>query len=101
MRTVGFEQAAIRVERETEFEGLKEAINRAFSTGKVEKFLKRLDSGSVRVRDWESVLARGILERVDETRANSGKTAESLYQALTLSDQAQMREVLSVPGRGS
>jgi len=89
---VGFEQATIKIEREKEFEELKGAISRAFSSEKVENFLKLLRSDNVRVRDWESVLDRGLLERTDETLAKSGNTAQGLYQLLTLSDQAQMRE---------
>jgi hypothetical protein len=87
-----FEQATIKVEKETEFEELKSAISRAFGSERVERFLKRLDSSNIRVRDWDSVLAKGVLEKMDETLANSGKTALSLYQALTVSDRAQMRE---------
>ncbi|MBZ5572149.1 MAG: hypothetical protein LAO09_09750 [Acidobacteriia bacterium] len=89
---VGFQQAVIKVEREKEFAELKGAISRAFGSEKVEKFLKRLDSSNVRVRDWESVLAARLFEKVDETLAKSGQTAQSLYQSLTVSDQAQMRE---------
>ena len=89
---VSFQQAVIRIERETEFEELKGAISRAFGPAKVGKFLKRFRSESLRVRDWESVLSKGIVEKVDETLARSGKTARALYQSLTVSDQAQMRE---------
>ena len=92
MRTVGFQQAAIRVEREREFEELKGAVSRAFGSEKVERFLERLDSSNVRVRDWESVLAKVLLENTDEILANFGSSAEGLYQSLTVSDQAQMRE---------
>ena len=87
-----FEQAAIKVEKELEFEELKGAISRAFRAEKSEMFLKRLSSAGLRVRDWDSVLAAGIFERLDDALAKSGKTAASLYESLTLSDQAQMRE---------
>ena len=89
---VGFEQATIKVERETEFEELKSAIDRAFDAARAEKFLKQLQSGGIRVRDWDLVLAKRRIERTDESLAKSGKTALSLYQTLTVSDQAQMRE---------
>ena len=82
----GFEQAAIKVEREQEFQELKGAIERALSAA--EQFLKRLDSRSVRVRDFDAVLASGALDG----GSGSGKTAKDLYGALTVSDQAQMRE---------
>ena len=89
---VGFRQAVIKVEREKEFEELKAAISRAFGSEKVGSFLKRLDSSHVRVRDWDSVLAKRVLEKVDDVLAKSGQTAQGLYQSLTVSDQAQMRE---------
>jgi hypothetical protein len=43
-----------------------------------------------RVRDLETILARGVLEKVDDTMAKLG--VQKLYPALTVSDQAQMRE---------
>jgi uncharacterized ParB-like nuclease family protein len=86
---VGFQQAAIRIEKEREFQELKGAIDRVFSPEKVETFLKRVRSCGMRVRDVEAVLARGILEQVDSVLAKSG---QQLYQALTPSDQGQMRE---------
>jgi len=87
-----FQQAAIKVQKEQEFEELKGAITRAFRAEKTETFLKRLSSAGLRVRDWDAVLAAGVFEQLDETLAKSGKPAASLYQSLTLSDQAQMRE---------
>ena len=89
---MGFEQATIKVEKETEFEELKSAIDRAFDAAKVEKFLKYLQSSGIRVRDWDSLLARQVIERADDSLAKSGKAALSLYRTLTVSDQAQMRE---------
>ena len=89
---MGFEQATIKVEREKEFEELHGIIAHVLSSGTTERFLKRLNRDNLRVRDWDSVLAKGVFERVDDELAKSGKTAQSLYQALTVSDQAQMRE---------
>jgi len=89
---MGFEQATIKVEREKEFEELQGIISRALSPGTTERFLKRLSKDNLRVRDWDSVLAKGVFEKVDEELARSGKTAQGLYQSLTVSDQAQMRE---------
>ena len=84
---MGFEQATISVEREKEFEELKSAINGAFSGEKVEAFLKRLQRGNVRVRDWVSVL--GVLEKIAGTPSGE---LQGLYGKLTVSDQAQIRE---------
>jgi hypothetical protein len=90
--TVGFEQAVIKVEKEAQFAELKAAIERAFAPGTVEALLKRLDRVGIRVRDFDSVLERQVIERVDGTLKQSGTTARALYQGLTVSDQAQMRE---------
>ena len=87
---VSFEPTVIRVEREKEFEGLKCAIDRALGPERVGKFLKRVRRSGARVRDLEIILARGVFEKVDDTVAKLG--AQKLYQALTVSDQAQMRE---------
>ena len=85
---MGFEQAVIKIEKEKEYEELKSAINHAFSAGRNEKFLKRMNREGVRMRDWDSVLAKRILEQVIEGPV---KTRE-LYEALPVSDQAQIRE---------
>jgi len=87
---VGFQQVAIRVEKEQEFEELKGAINRALDPERVEKFLKRVRRSGARIRDLEVILARGVFEKVDDTLAKLG--AQKLYLALTVSDQAQIRE---------
>jgi len=84
--TVAFEQAAIKVEKAEEFSKLQGAIEQAFAPAQVERFLKQMDRKGVRIRDIEGVLSRRMLDgdRVE----NSGQ----LYQALTLSDQALLRE---------
>jgi len=87
---VGFQQAAIRIEKEKEFEELTGAIDRAFGPEAVERFLKRVRRSGARIRDLEAILARGVFEKVDDTLAKLG--AQTLYRALTVSDQAQMRE---------
>ena len=87
---VSFQQVAIRIEKEKEFEELRSAIDRAFDSGRVEKFLKQVRKSGARIRDLETILARGVFEKVDGTLAKLG--AQTLYHALTVSDQAQMRE---------
>jgi hypothetical protein len=89
---MAFEQATIKVEKEREFAELRAVIERAFGPEKIEKFLKKLKGRAVRVRNWDAVLGQHILEEVDETLAGSKTRAENLYQGLSLSDQAQMRE---------
>jgi hypothetical protein len=85
---VAFEQAAIKVEKAQEFAGLQGAVERAFLPEKAERFLKQLDRKGIRVRDFEAILARQVLESVGESKLN----ARSLYESLPVSDQAQMRE---------
>jgi hypothetical protein len=84
--TVGFEQAAIKVEKTQEFARLQAAIEQAFSPEKVEQFLKQLGRRGIRIRDVDSVLAQKVLD-------NPGLNSQQLYQSLVLSDQAQIREL--------
>jgi ParB-like chromosome segregation protein Spo0J len=86
--TVAFEQAAIKVQKEQEFAKLQSAIAQAFLPEKVEQYLKQLDRKGLRVRDLDAVLVQRVLEGFSEP----GMNAQQLYQALTLSDQAQIRE---------
>jgi hypothetical protein len=85
---MSFEQATIKVEKEREFAELKQVVEGAFRSESVERFLKRLDRKGIRVRDFDAVLAAGALEEVAGPKAK----ARDFYRALTLSDQAQMRE---------
>jgi hypothetical protein len=87
-RAMAFEQATIKVEKAQEFAELRAAIEQAFLAANVERFLKQMDRKSIRVRDFDGVLAKKVLESVTGAKIN----AAQLYQALTLSDQAQMRE---------
>ena len=84
--TVVFEKAAIKVEKAQEYAKLQAAIEQAFLPDKVEQFLKQLDRKGIRVRDLDAVLAKKVF---DSEHVN----AQQLYQALTLSDQAQIREL--------
>jgi hypothetical protein len=87
---VAFEQAGIKVEKEKEFEELKGAINRAFAPENVEKYLKKVASAGLRIRDFDSLLAKSVLDQGDW--AGSGSSTTDLYATLTLTDQAQMKE---------
>ena len=81
--SMAFEQAAIKVEKAQEFGALQTAVEHAFRPEKAEQFLKQLDRKNIRIRDFDAVLKQQVLE-------DAG--AAQLYQALTLSDQAQIRE---------
>jgi hypothetical protein len=87
---MAFEQATIRVEKELEFGELKAALDRAFAPESVVKYLKALDSRNIRIRNIDAVLKASILDR--NAGAAAG-TALGWYEALTVSDQAQMREL--------
>ena len=87
---MGFEQALIKVEKEKEFEELKSAINRALAPENAGKYLKRVAGAGLRIRDFDLVLAKGILDQVEGVLA--GQRAKGLYAVLALSDQAQMKE---------
>jgi hypothetical protein len=92
MSQVGFEQAGIAIERPDQFGALRTSVERVFTKPNVEKFLKKLVSNSVNVRDFETVLQKRLLEQVDTTLVSSGTTAQSLWEQLTVADQGQMRE---------
>ena len=88
--TVGFEQAAIKIAKPQEFGKLQAAVEQAFLPERAERFLKLLDRKGIRVRDFDGVLAARALE--DTVGPDAGLGAWQLYQALPLSDQAQIRE---------
>ena len=88
---MAFEQAGIKVEKEQEFGELKSAITRAFSPENVQKYLKQVASAGIRVRDFDLLLAKGVLEQVGVFA--QGLRAQDLYSALTLSDKAQIKEI--------
>jgi len=89
---MAYQQAQIPVTKTEEFEQLKSALERILSSGAVEKFYAKLQSRTVYVREVEKIIGSGILEAIDSTLAKSGKTARQMYESLTLSDQALMRE---------
>jgi len=86
---MAFEQATIRVDKPKEFGELKSAVEQTFAADSAQSFLKKLSSRNIRIRDWDSVLSAGVIDAI--AGAKQG-TAGSLYQVLTVSDQAQMRE---------
>ena len=88
---MAYQQAQIAVTKTEDFEQLKSALDRIFNAS-VENFYGKLQSRTVYVREFEKVLDQGILESVDSALAKSGKTAKALYESLTVSDQALMRE---------
>jgi hypothetical protein len=89
---LGFQQAIIPIQNETEFYTLKGAIDRVFSVPQASAFLRGLKQAGVKVRQLEKVLEKGLLERADPELAGSGRKARELYERMALSDRAQIRE---------
>ena len=87
---MSFEQATIPVVKEKEFHQLRNAIERVFTPPLIDKFLGGMQKKGVKVRDFESVLAKKLMERADP--GLGGASAQALYEALALSDKAQIRE---------
>ncbi len=91
--TQGFQKAAIPIESPEVFGQLRSALDRIFAGERVERFLQRLSKRGVSIRNFQDVLDKRIFEEVDEALKGSGKSARGLYDALPVSDQAQMREL--------
>ena len=89
---MAYQQAQIAVTKTEEFEQLKSALERIFNSAALEKFYGKLQSRTVYAREFEKIVDLGILESVDVELAKSGKSAKTLYESLTISDQALMRE---------
>jgi hypothetical protein len=83
---MAFEQAAIKVEKTQEYSRLHSAVEQAFLPNRVEGFLKQMDSRGIRIRDFDGVLAQRVLD------GDTAQNSQQLYQSLTLSGQALMRE---------
>jgi hypothetical protein len=77
-----FEQAAIAVQDEQGYSRFHALVDAAFDTRDVEIFLNRVTKARLRIRDFETVLERGLL----------GRDAMALYRALPVSDQGLTRE---------
>jgi hypothetical protein len=87
-----YEQAQIPVQKGEAFEQLRLALERIFSSAALEKLYRRLESKGIAAREFEKIVALGLLEKVDATLAGSGKSADEIYGSLPVSDQALMRE---------
>jgi D-arabinose 1-dehydrogenase-like Zn-dependent alcohol dehydrogenase len=86
---MGFEQATIKVVSEREFDELKAAIESVFAPERIEKYLKALKSHGIRARNVDKILTANLIDTVAGSKTG---TANTLYEALPVSDQAQVRE---------
>ena len=84
---MAFEQATIKIAKEQEFAELQAVVEQVFRPENSEKFLKQMDRKGLRVRDFDGVLSKKVLEGF--VKAVDGR---QLYESLPVSDQAQMRE---------
>jgi len=78
-----YEQAVLQVADPETFGAVKTAVETSFSSGKVVTFLKSLERAGLRIRDFEAVLAKGLL----------GSNAAAGYARLGNGDQGQIREL--------
>jgi hypothetical protein len=77
-----FEQAVIPVQDEKTFGEVRQALDEAFSAARVAGFLKKVAGARLRVRQFEAVLASGLL----------GTQAQKSYAVLGDADRGQIRE---------
>ncbi len=77
-----YQQAVIPVADPQSFGAVHQAIATAFSAQRVPDFLKSLDRSSLRIRDFEIVLGKGLL----------GTSSAGDYSRLATRDQGQIRE---------
>ena len=89
---IPFQQPTLGVEKPEEFAQLQSALDRVFATGSVERLLRLLQRKGIPIRDFDRVLREKLLEQADKALGSSGKSARQWYDAVSVSDQAQIRE---------
>ena len=77
-----FEQAVLPVQDEKTFTEVREALGEAFARAQVADFLRRVRRAKLRARQFEAVLAEGLL----------GAETSTKYATLSDSDRGQIRE---------
>jgi hypothetical protein len=77
-----YEQPVLLVADPQAFGVVKSAIESSFSSARVTQFLKSLERGKMRIRNFEAVLRKGLL----------GATTAGEYERLGSGDQGQIRE---------
>jgi hypothetical protein len=78
-----FEKPVLEVQDTASYEVVRSAIQAALAQASAGKFLKKLDSQRMRVRDFASVLGKGLL----------GQDAIAAYGRLGDLDRGQIREL--------
>ena len=77
-----FDQPVLPIADPERFQAVHAAIEAAFSSAKTTGFLQSLSRRNVRIRDFELVLAKGLL----------GQNTNTEYSTLGNADQGQIRE---------
>ncbi len=77
-----FEQAIIPVQDKERFGEVNATLENVFAAGNVASFLRKVQSSGLRVREFESILSRGLI----------GAGTSALYGALGNSDRGMVRE---------
>jgi hypothetical protein len=80
--TTTYTQPALAIQDPASFAEMNAALEHAFAPSVVAKLLKSVKSAGLRIRDYEGVLAKGLL----------GDKTPSLYAKLGDSDRGQIRE---------
>jgi hypothetical protein len=78
-----FEKPVLGVEDGPSFDVVRSAVQAALAPSSAGRFLKRVDGQRMRVRDFEAVLAKGLL----------GQEAIAAYGRLGDLDRGQVREL--------
>jgi hypothetical protein len=78
-----FEKPVLEVQDAASYDVVRSAIQSALAQASAGKFLKQVDSRKMRVRDFESVLAKGLL----------GQESIAAYGRLGDLDRGQIREL--------
>jgi len=86
-----FEQATIPIDN-AEVYGLLRGVFESLFSAEIESFLKAVRRKGLLIRHYEAVLAGGAMEKASRTLKQMGTRARALYEALPMSDRAQVRE---------
>jgi hypothetical protein len=78
-----YEQPVLPIADPQTFGVVRAAIESSFSSGKVAEFLKSLERLKLRIRDFETILRKGVL----------GTATAGEYSKLGNADQGQIREL--------
>ena len=78
-----YQQAALAIQDPDSFRSVSEAIVAAFSPARAADFLRSVERASLRVRNFEGVVERGLL----------GVPTAAGYKGLMPGDQGQIREL--------